>query len=219
MNLSKSCATVLLSFGIICCALAAPADEHKVKVGRASDGFIPLFNGKNLDGWHGDKKLWKVADGVIVGSTDGNPLKNHSFLISDHSYKNFILRVKYKLRNFDSGIQFRSKEEPNFYVSGYQANISNTGFIGILYEDKGRAFLTRGNVEEDKKYIKPTDWNQYVVTADGPHIKHEINGHTFVNYVEKSDKGATEGIIAFQLHLGDDTMKVEFKDIEIKQLP
>ena len=46
----------------------------------AKDGFKPLFNGKNLDGWDGDPRLWKAEDGMIVGSTEGNPLKYNSFL-------------------------------------------------------------------------------------------------------------------------------------------
>ena len=33
----------------------------------AQDGFEPLFNGKNLDGWDGDPRMWSVRDGMIVG--------------------------------------------------------------------------------------------------------------------------------------------------------
>ena len=47
-----------------------------------ADGFVPLFNGKNLDGWDGDPRLWSVKDGMIVGSTEGNPLGHNEFLIS-----------------------------------------------------------------------------------------------------------------------------------------
>ena len=36
----------------------------------AEEGFRPLFNGKNLDGWDGDPRLWSVGDGMIVGSTE-----------------------------------------------------------------------------------------------------------------------------------------------------
>ena len=35
------------------------------------DGFQPLFNGKNLDGWDGDPRFWKVEGGEILGSTEG----------------------------------------------------------------------------------------------------------------------------------------------------
>ena len=44
--------------------------------------FTPLFNGKNLDGWDGDPRLWTVQDGMIVGSTEGVTLKHNEFLIS-----------------------------------------------------------------------------------------------------------------------------------------
>ena len=45
-----------------------------------------------------------------------------------------------------------------------------------------------------------------------------INGFTAVDYTEKSDEGSTEGIIALQLHIGP-PMQVEFKEIEIAELP
>ena len=70
---------------------------------------MPLFNGKNLDGWDGDPRLWSVKDGIIVGSTEGVPLEHNEFLISKKKYSNFILRADMKLRNHNSGIQFRSK--------------------------------------------------------------------------------------------------------------
>ncbi len=53
---------------------------------------------------------------------------------------------------------------------------------------------------------------------DGPHLKQELNGFTTVDYTEKDAKGATEGIIAFQLHVGG-KMQIEFKDVEIRELP
>ena len=43
-----------------------------------SDDFVSLFDGKSLKGWHGDKRLWKVQDGVIVGTSDGS-LKSNTF--------------------------------------------------------------------------------------------------------------------------------------------
>ena len=40
-----------------------------VEVGFAQDeGFVPLFNGKDLTGWRGDLRYWNVVDGVIVGA-------------------------------------------------------------------------------------------------------------------------------------------------------
>src|SRR5438270_14012567 len=96
----------------------------------AEEGFKPLFNGKDLSGWDGDPRLWSVRDGMIVGSTEGVSLKDNSFLISKQSYDNFILRAEVKLRNHNSGIQFRSEALPNWVVRGYQADMAEDNYWG-----------------------------------------------------------------------------------------
>ena len=60
---------------------------------------------------------------------------------------------------------------------------------------------------------------EYVITANGPHIKQEINGYTTIDYTEtERDETLKEGVIGLQLHTGA-KMRVEFKDIEIAELP
>ena len=185
----------------------------------AEEGFTPLFDGKTLDGWKGDPDLWKVEDGTIAGSTDETTAKHNTFLATEKTYKNFVLRVKFKLRNHNSGVQIRSKQFPDYVVRGYQPDIAESRYTGILYEEGGRGVLADVKPDEVAKHLNKGDWNQYVITCDGPHIKLELNGFTTVDYTEKDpDKGATEGIIAFQLHAGP-KMKVWFKDVEIKELP
>ena len=100
----------------------------------AEDGFRPLFNGRNLDGWDGDPRLWSVRGGVIVGSTDGASITHNSFLISKQSFGNFILRAECKLRNHNSGIQFRSEALPDWVVRGYQADMAPDNYWGNIYE-------------------------------------------------------------------------------------
>ena len=179
---------------------------------------MPLFNGKNLDGWTGDAGLWKVANGVIVGSIDDTNLKHNSFLSTTKSYKNFVLKARFKLHDGNSGIQFRSKQLDDYVVRGYQADIDLDKWNGVLYEERGRGTLADVNPDDVKKHVNQHDWNEYVITADGPHIKQQINGFTTVDYVEKNKrKGETQGIIALQLHIPK--TRVEFKDIEIKELP
>jgi hypothetical protein len=184
----------------------------------ADDGFKPLFDGKTLDGWQGDPDLWKVEDGTIAGSTDHKTLKHNSFLATEKSYKNFVLKIKFKLRNHNSGVQVRSKQRPDYVVTGYQPDIAESRFTGILYEEGGRGILADVDQKKVGKHFDRNGWNQYVITCDGSHITLELNGFKTVDYTEKSDKGAKEGIIALQLHAGP-KMKVSFKDIEIKELP
>ena len=62
----------------------------------AADGFVPLFDGKTLDGWNplpGGR--WEVSDGAIVGSQDSGE-KRHGMLLSEKQYGDFIFRMKYK---------------------------------------------------------------------------------------------------------------------------
>jgi len=193
-----------------CVAAMALAEE---------EGFKPLFDGKTLEGWSGDPELWKVEDEAIAGSSDDKPIRHNTFLATTKSYKNFVLRLKFKLRNGNSGVQVRSKQFPDYVVRGYQPDIAESRYTGILYEEGGRGILADVKPDEVAKVVKKGDWNEYVITCDGPKIKIELNGTTTVDYTEKDPaKGASEGIIAFQLHAGP-KMKVWFKDVAIKELP
>jgi hypothetical protein len=206
MRSSSLVACAALAFG----GLAAAA--------LAEEGFRPLFDGKTLEGWSGDTELWKVEDGAIAGSTDEKAIKHNTFLSTTKSYKNFVLKLKFKLRNGNSGVQVRSKQGADHVVTGYQPDIAESRYTGILYEEGGRGVLADVDPKKVAEVVKKGDWNEYVITCDGAHIKLELNGVTTVDYTERSDKGATEGIIALQLHVGG-KMKVWFKDVEIKELP
>jgi hypothetical protein len=204
-------ARIAVSFALL--VVLAAADRS-----LAADEFKPLFDGKTLAGWKGNDKLWTVEDGTIAGSTESTDLKQNTFLATEKSYKNFVLKAKFKLRNGNSGIQFRSKSFPDFVVGGYQADIAENMFMGILYEERGRGILVNVNAAEVAPHVKKDDWNEYVITADGGHITQVLNGFTTVDYQEKSDVGAKDGIIALQLHVGP-KMRVWFKDLEIRELP
>ena len=117
----------------------------------AEEGFRPLFNGKNLDGWDGDPRLWSVRDGMIVGSTENAKLTHNEFLISKKSFGNFVLRAECKLRNHNSGIQFRSELIPDlkWAVRGYQVDMAENNYWGCIYEEKSprkRGILDRKSV-------------------------------------------------------------------------
>lgn len=184
----------------------------------AEEDSVPLFDGKTLEGWQGDPALWHVEDGAIVGSTEGHELEHNSFLSTKKTYKDFVLKVRFKLRNHNSGVQVRSEQRDDFVVAGYQADIAEKRFMGILYEERGRGILADVDPDEVAKHVDPDGWNEYVITCDGPRIKLQLNGFTTVDYTEASEEGARQGIIAFQVHRGP-PMKVWFKNVRIKELP
>lgn len=185
---------------------------------QAEEGFTPLFDGKTLNGWQGDPSFWSVEDGTIVGSSDAKKVPHNTFLSTTKSYKNFVLKVEFKLRNHNSGVQVRSEQRPDYVVAGYQADMAEKRYMGILYEERGRGILCDVNPAEVAKHVKPGDWNEYTITCNGPNLKFELNGYTTVDYTETSDKGAKEGIFAFQLHAGP-AMKVWFRNVRIRELP
>ncbi|MBM4030253.1 MAG: DUF1080 domain-containing protein [Planctomycetes bacterium] len=202
---------------LACCAvvvLVAPAFAAE-----AEEGFVPIFNGKDLTGWEGDAKLWVVEDGVLIGRSPG--IKYNDFLATTKSYGDFVLRLQVKLveNKGNSGVQFRSKRvpPPSHEVSGYQADIA-VGWWGKLYDEARRNKVLAGPKDEDlKKALKPGDWNDYEVEAIGNKVKLAINGVTTVDYTEADEKIAREGIIAVQIHSGG-PMEVQFRNLRIKEV-
>lgn len=182
----------------------------------AADDFRPLFDGQSLDGWDGDPRLWKAQDGMIVGSTDGVSLDKNTFLIYRKAeFGDFHLRAKVKLRNHNSGIQFRSEALPNWVVKGYQADMAEGNWWGSIYDEKGtRGVMVNGWKGKAEKVVKPNDWNDVEIRAEGDHLQVWVNG---LLTSDLHDSAKSSGIIALQLHQGPG-MQVQFKDIEIKTL-
>jgi hypothetical protein len=182
----------------------------------AGGGFRPLFDGKTLKGWEGDPRLCKVENGAIFGLTDGVTLPDNTFLIyRKKQFGNFDLKAKVKLRNHNSGIQFRSEELPNFVVKGLQADMAENNWWGSIYDEKGkRGTMVNGWKDKAEKVVKNNDWNDVEIRCEGDHIQIWVNG---LQTADLHDSAKMSGIIALQLHRGPG-MRAEFKDIVIKEL-
>jgi putative membrane-bound dehydrogenase-like protein len=179
-----------------------------------------FFNGKDLAGWDGDPKLWRVENGEIVGQSPG--LKRNEFLRSHMLAGDFKLTLQVKLtpNKENSGIQFRSEALParspasqggagGGDVKGYQADIG-AGWWGKLYEEHGRALLWDKSGEA---HVKVGEWNRYEIEAQGSKIRTWINGQLCVDLDDPS--GARRGIFALQLHSGG-PLEVRFKDLRLE---
>jgi hypothetical protein len=205
-------------------------------------GFTALFNGKDLTDWDGDPRLWSAQDGAIRGETTAEKVAaGNTFLIwRGGILKDFVLKLKFRIADGNSGVQYRSKDMGDWKVSGYQAEVENTpGKVGFLYDESARGWLVNvgdtmtitadgtkqvtgktGDKEALIKagYYKDKDWNQYTITARGRHLVHQLNGYTTMELTDNDAKGfAAAGIFALQIHAGP-PMRVEFKDIQLKQL-
>lgn len=209
-----------------------------------AEGFVSLFDGKSLEGWHGLDGYWSVKDGAITGSETKQNSKQ-TFLVCDKPFADFELHYQYKFNTSEgnSGVQFRSKviDEKTSRVGGYQAdNDGQRNYDGSIYDEAGvaggRGTLSnrgehtvwdasnqrhstqlRTSSQRLQQNIKQGDWNDVVLVAQGDHITYTINGRLMTDLTDDSPKALKDGVLALQLHQGF-TMEVQYKDIKIKVL-
>jgi hypothetical protein len=182
---------------------------------------VSIFDGKSFKGWEGNLKMFRIHEGAIVGGTLGEKIARNEFLCTTESYRDFELRLKVKLLggdNANAGIQFRTKRIPNHHeVSGYQADMG-TGWWGALYDESRRNKILKGPDQSKMKgVVKPDDWNDYVIRAEGPRIRLSINGVETVDYTEDDPKIDADGLICVQIHSGPPS-EAWYKNIHIVRL-
>ena len=216
-----------------------PEASAAVTVKPGKDGYARIFNGKNLNGWTGNRKYWSVKDGAITGVTDGSLKMNRFITWNGSTIRNFELHVKVKVSSRgNSGIQYRGKMRPEVdldIVSGYQCDIMPKPLHqnGMLYSERERRILAHTGEkvivdEQGQPWVTGTmpvkafphdEWLDYRVLVKGNHHQHWINGHQTADLVDLDEKGRSlEGVLGFQVHVGP-AMQIQFKDIRIKHLP
>jgi hypothetical protein len=195
---------------ILFLAAAATAADHKPE---------RLFNGRDLSGWVQDTPdIWSVRDGMIVGRSPG--MKHNDFLRTRKVYGDFVLRVRFRLIDGqgNAGIQFRTDTIPDSHeVSGYQADVGQE-YWGCLYDESRRKRVLVKPSPESLEGLRKDGWNEYVITARGNNITLDLNGKRTVDYIEREPGIRNSGIIALQVH-GGPPMEVQYKDIEIQEVP
>ena len=180
-------------------------------------GLTPLVDAKFLTGWEGDKELWSVRDGMLIGHSNG--IDHNEFLATTRPYGDFILSLNFRLVDGkgNSGVQFRSIRVPNREMSGYQADIGE-GFWGCLYDESRRNKVLAAAAPDALKALNKSDWNHYTVRAMGDRITLGLGGSVAVNYRETDPGVARSGLLAVQIHAGG-PMEIQFRDVVIQPLP
>jgi len=227
---------VVLTACVLCSAGAAAEKE---------EGFVSLFNGKDLTGWEGEEGFWSVRNGAITGiSTPEKPVQGCTYLMwRGGKVADFELRFSFRIPAGNSGVQFRSRELEDWDIAGYQADFDAPNqWTGCLYDcnshraDPDRVIGPLGkkvaidaegkrtatavtDPDELLKHVRKDDWNEYHVIARGPLITLRINGRVTSQVLDhERDKAHRDGILAIQLH-GGPPMKVQVKDLRLKRLP
>ena len=195
---------------------------------KNNEGFKPLFNGQNLNGWVGNTSSYRTENGMIV--VDPNEGGSGGNLYTAEQYSDFILRFEFQLTpGANNGLGIHTPLEGDAAYMGKELQIlDNTAdkYAELQpYQYHGSVY---GIIPAKRGFLKPVgEWNQQEVHVKGPKIKVILNGNVILegNFVEASKNGTmdkkdhpglnrTEGHIAFLGH-GD---IVRFKNISIKDL-
>lgn len=193
---------------------------------QQSDGWTPLFNGKNLDGWvqRNGTATYRVEGDAIVGRTaEGSP---NSFLFTTKEYDDFELKFEVKVDDaLNSGVQIRSHSKPEFKngrVHGPQVEIATNGTAGFIYGEG----LDTGWLSEDRSdpkaqaAFKKGEWNQYLVRARGSSIKTWVNGVPVADLTD-TKTNMRKGHIGLQVHgirRGAGPYEVRWRNLQLREL-
>lgn len=191
------------------------------------DGFDLLFNGKNLNGWVGNKTDYVVEDGMIIIYPDKGGKGN---LYTEKEYTNFIFRFQFQLTpGANNGLGIRTPLKGNAAYDGIELQIlDNTADKYKNLDDRQYHGSVYGVIAAKRGFLKPVgEWNEQEVTYDGHNIKVILNGELIVDanikearklnmLDDKKHPGLKnkKGHIGFLGH-GD---LVRFKNIRIKEL-
>lgn len=191
---------VVVVLGMFTAVSALAKDEA---VAPDKEGFVPLFNGKDLDGWKAEgKAAWTVKDKCLIGRQ--GPGNAPGDLFTEKEYGDFELKVTYKIVwPANSGVWFRYQTPAKSYQADILEYKNPVCYSGSLY-CPGKMFLS---MNEDPKIVKREDWNTMVIRAEGDHLVITLNGVVVGDVHEDS---FARGRIGFQIHPGD-----QFKDMEI----
>ncbi len=206
----------------------AVADHHAKSEEKADDGFVPLFNGKDLTGWKTEGNWVVGEDGLLEIQPvkgKGGWKRYKDYLYTDKQYENYVLSLEYKLpRNGNSGLHFRiagpgddwGKIDP--VSKGIECQILDSHGKPddkMSHHDCGGIIRTS---PPSKNMAKPAgEWNKMVLTCNGQNITVVLNGEEIINI--QQDEGEMKdrplkGYIALQDH----GMQSWFRDIKIKEL-
>jgi hypothetical protein len=186
------------------------------EIGKIPEGFTPIFNGKDLTGWHvsrsnhhGTSLDVRVAGGEL--SIGQNPIGEGGILLTNRRYKDYELYLEVKPDwGCDGGIFLRSNEDGNAYQ------------ITIDYIPKGSvgAFITEGitalggtgqrRAQDWQKIWKKDDWNSFRIRMVGvaPKVNIWMNDVQIVDYQDDKNHalgGVEDGMIALQQHYTNPT--------------
>jgi hypothetical protein len=186
----------------------------------ADDGFVEMFNGRDLTGWQTTGNWVVEKDNVITLKPrpgESGWTRYADYLTTDRKYGNFDLDLEFKFNaTGNSGVFMRVGDLKDHVESGFEVQILDThGKKNFGHHDCGGVIRTSA---PRKMMVKPAgEWNRYQITLKDSHLKVVLNGEL----IQDLDLGKTdmkdrpmEGYISFQ----DEAKNIWYRNVRIKEL-
>jgi hypothetical protein len=184
------------------------------------EGFVPMFDGKTLEGWQTTGN-WVVEDDGVVTLKPRPGEKGwqryDAYLTTERKYKDFVLDLEFKIgKGGNSGVFLRVGDRMSQVDTGFEVQILDThGLENPGHHDCGGIIRTAG---PSKNMAKPAgEWNRYTITCKGSHVKVIFNGeqiHDLDLSTSAIKDRPPEGYIGFQ----DEAKRVWYRNVRIKEL-
>ena len=201
--------------------------EYNLTSEEKADGFVALFNGRDLDNWVGDKDSYVVEEGMIVIKPDKGSGGN---LYTEKEYADFILRFEFQLTPAaNNGLGIRAPLTGDVAYQGMELQIlDNTAPVYETLQPYQYHGSVYGVIPAKRGFLNPVgEWNYEEVYVQGTEIKVSLNGTVIVDgdIADARDNGTMDhrdhpglhnktGHIGF---LGHGSV-VKFRNIRIKDL-
>jgi hypothetical protein len=191
-----------------------PRDEPP---GAGAQGWVPLFNGKDLAGWKvagAPADRWSIADGAIAASK----AKTWTRLDTVRTdFANFRLRFETRLTEGpDCAVDVRlseSKEAGGFYSASVAGSAPNDVWTG---EIQHWPLARKGPVTKATPMpVAPGEWFPVEIVADGDTITSIVKGRRVARYLDPK-RSLPSGAIALFARAN---AAFSIRKIEIKELP
>jgi hypothetical protein len=188
--------------------------------------FMPLFNGKDLEGWDGDATVWTWKDGKLVGDTQtmAGPFRD-CCLFSKQRFRDFELKFRVRTHNpggIFHGVGLRCEPQgkgagPN--PRGPEVAIGKN--LGGFYTVSGIGkYLKQPKDKANLDKVAKAGFNDFHVRCVGKHVTITVNGLTTID--DDFPDIPDDGLIAFHVLRfpeAENWQRAEFEDIQIRELP
>jgi hypothetical protein len=187
---------------LVSASLLASYSSRPALAAEPEPGWVTLFNGKDLTGWHGVHEVtFEVRDGLL------HLVKGMGWLRTDKEYADFVLEFEWRalVEKYDSGIFFRAGLEGKPWPKdGWQVNLRYDMLGGLV---KGY----RSVVPAETPRMPLNQWVKTRIEVTGKKVTLDVDGERAWEY---------DGVDAERGYLGiqAEDRAFEFRHFRIKEL-